>query len=1115
MKDMGEGNTRSAGEDHPDTILVIEDDPALLRLIQKNLQRIDFQTAGASTGAEAIARIIDQPPLLLLLDYRLPDMTGRQLINTLAERQRLTPFIIATGHGDETVAVEMMKLGARDYLVKDAGFLDLLPSVVKRVVDQLLTERRLAQAERELQKSEQKYRNLFEQASDSIFIIDPVTRRILDGNENAARRLGYTRAELLQLQVDAISSPAVVARNASIAQELLASGHIIFEHVHRRKDGSQIPVEVSSRVIDLDGRMVIQSQVRDITERKQAEKKLETRIQQQAVVAELGQRALTGIDLTTLMNEAVARVAEILEVEYCKILELLPDGDRLLLQAGVGWQDGLVGHVTVPAKTDSQAGYTLHLGKPVIVEDLRTESRFKGPQLLFDHHIISGISVIIAGSKPDRPFGILGVHTTRRQAFAEDNVHFVQAVANVLATAIQRSRTEQEIRHRNRELTLLNQIIAATSGDLEPEVILKTGCRELAIGFDIPYVVASLLNEKKTESIIVAECQPEGVTSLLNEIIPVKDNPLFQYLLTQKSPLVVDDADNDPQLHSLQSRLQPRKIASLLLVPLIIGKEVLGGLELGSSRRCAFSYEDVSLAWSVADQIAGALARSRLTQTQRRLSTVIEQTADSVIVTDTGGIIVYVNPAFERITGYSRADVIGQNPRILKSGKHDSAFYEQMWATINSGSVWRGRISNVKKDGTVFTEEAAISPVRDESGEITNYVAVKRDVTRELELEQHYHQAQKMEAVGRLTGGIAHDFNNLLTAINGFVELMQLRLPPDSPFQEMVGSIHRAGQRAANLIRQLMAFSRRQVIEPQILDLNSVVADLSKMLLPVIGEDIILNLDLGPDLWPIKADLSQLEQVIVNLVVNARDAMPGGGELTIGTSNVVLTEQDIASDPTAEAGDHVLLTVRDTGVGMSEAVKPYIFEPFFTTKEKGKGTGLGLATTYGIVKQNKGSIWVDSEEGQGTTFKIYWPRVTEAVKASFPPAQLDQLPSGHETILLVEDETSVRVIIANILREQGYTVLDASNGEEALALAREHCGQIQLLLTDVVMPQMSGRELAEELKTICPGVKVLYTSGYLDETLAERGVSNLSLAFIQKPFMPIRLMRKVREILDS
>lgn len=1102
-------------DNHPETILIVEDDAALAYLIRKNLQRAGFHVVIASGGVEAIGHIHNQPPLLMLLDYRLPDMSGRQLIETLLEQDRTVPFVITTGHGDERVAVEMMKLGARDYLVKDADFLELLFSVVERLVRQLTTERRLAETEQQLQKSEQKYRNLFEYANDSIFIIDPSTGRILDANQNAARRLGYSQGELLQLRVEDIDMPQAAVRNDEIFQELLATGYIVFEHLHRRKDGTEMPVEISSRVIDLDGRRVFQSHVRDITERKRAEQKFRTRLRQQAVAAELGQQALTRLELSELMNQAVIRVAETLNVEYCTVLEFLAREDQLLVRAGVGWQSGTVGRVTVPTGTRSQAGYTLANHQPVVVEDLEQEARFGKTSLLSDHGVVSGLSVIIGGSGQALPFGVLAAHTVNRRAFAESDLHFLQAVANVLATAIERNRSEDEIRRANRELTVLNHVITASAAIIEPEMILHTACRELVLFFDVSHATAALLNEEKSGLVTVTDYNVEGTTVRPDEPMPVQDNPLIEHLFKYKSPLVVDDALKDPRFMAMRDWLPQRKIESLLLVPLVTEKEVVGCLELDSSRPHAFSYEYVNVAWSVADQIAGALARAQLSQTQRRLSTVIDQTADSVIITDVEGKIIYVNPAFERITGYSRAEAIGQNPRFLKSGKHAPDFYEEMWSTIGGGHVWRGRFSNRRKDGTIFIEDATISPVRAPNGEITNYVGVKRDVTRELELEQHYYQAQKMEAVGRLTGGIAHDFNNLLTGINGFVELMQFKLPADSPLQEMVGTIHRSGQRAADLVRQLMAFSRKQDIEPRVFDLNAVVSDLSKLLARLIGEDITLECSLAPNLWPLKADLSQIEQVVVNLVLNARDAMPNGGQITIRTSNQTLSETDVMLDPGTRPGDYVLLEISDTGIGMSEEVKLRIFEPFFTTKNKGRGTGLGLATSYGIIKQHGGCIWVDSEEGEGTTFKIYWPRSGTEIKDSPEKIQLQDLPGGTETILVVEDESGVRAIITAILKKQGYKVLEAGNGEEALALGRANCGELQLLLTDVVMPQMGGKRLADQLLVDCPGIKVLYISGYTDEAIAQYGVLKPDVSLIQKPFTSMSLAFKVREVLDS
>ena len=367
--------------------------------------------------------------------------------------------------------------------------------------------------------------------------------------------------------------------------------------------------------------------------------------------------------------------------------------------------------------------------------------------------------------------------------------------------------------------------------------------------------------------------------------------------------------------------------------------------------------------------------RKAAEESQARLTMAVEQAGESIVVTDTRGNIQYVNPAFERITGYDRMEVIGKNTRILKGGRHDAAFYGNLWETLLRGEVWRGTFHDKKKDGTLYEEDAVISPVRDPSGRVVNFVAVKRDVTEVRRMEEQLRQSQKMEAVGRLAGGVAHDFNNLLTAISGYSDLLLHRLPAYSTLRRDVEEIRKAGDRAAALTRQLLAFSRRQVLQPKVLDLNAVVTNMGQTLRHLIGEDIELSTDLSPSLSRVKADPGQIEQVIVNLAVNARDAMPDGGRITIATADAELSPAYAVAHPEVRPGPHVLLSVADTGHGMSDEIQAHLFEPFFTTKERGKGTGLGLATVYGIVQQSGGHIRVNSAADHGSTFLIYLPRV--------------------------------------------------------------------------------------------------------------------------------------------
>jgi len=498
----------------------------------------------------------------------------------------------------------------------------------------------------------------------------------------------------------------------------------------------------------------------------------------------------------------------------------------------------------------------------------------------------------------------------------------------------------------------------------------------------------------------------------------------------------------------------------------------------------------------------------------QKVTMAIEQAGEVIMITDPAGMIQYVNPAFETVSGYTREEAVGKTSAILKSGKQDPAFYQNLWKTIASGRIWQGSMVNKRKDGTLYTEDATISPVCDATGKIINYVGVKRDITAHLELTAQLQQAQKMESVGRLAGGVAHDYNNMLSIILGYTELAMAKIDATNPMHADLQEVFNAAMRSTDITRQLLAFARKQTVAPVVLDLNTTVEDMLKMLRRLIGEDISLAWLPAAGLWPVKIDPSQVDQILANLCVNARDAIKGVGKVTIETANVIFDDAYCAMHRGFAPGAFVLLAVGDNGCGMDKETLDHIFEPFFTTKEIGKGTGLGLATVYGIVKQNDGFINVYSEPGHGTVFKVYLPRAREALAEPFAPEQ-HKPAQGVETLLLVEDERAILEVGKAILEQYGYTVLAAPTPGEALDLTRQHDGPIHMLITDVVMPEMNGKDLKERIAALRPGIKTLYMSGYTANVIAHRGVIDEGINFLQKPFSIHTLAAKVREVLDQ
>jgi PAS domain S-box-containing protein len=489
---------------------------------------------------------------------------------------------------------------------------------------------------------------------------------------------------------------------------------------------------------------------------------------------------------------------------------------------------------------------------------------------------------------------------------------------------------------------------------------------------------------------------------------------------------------------------------------------------------------------------------------------------EAVVVVDRETrVIVSCNPAVERILGYTGKEIIGRRTTMMHVNESSwERFYQSAETVLAARDEFHTEYRLRRKDGTLFDSEHTVRLIRDTQGEPVGYVSIVRDIAEKKSLQAQLLQAQKMEAVGRLAGGVAHDFNNLLTVINGYGELIMSTMPPTDPIYEDLKEIRAAGQRAQHLTRQLLAFSRRQLLEPRVINLNDVLEGMAKMLRRIIGEDVHLALDPAPDLWQVHADPGQIEQVVTNLAVNARDAMPTGGVLSLQTENIEIDAADILRHLDLEPGDYVCITVSDTGHGMTDEVLEHLFEPFFTTKPANKGTGLGLATVYGIVKQSGGGVGVYSEPGRGATFRIYLPRAEQdPIQCEFGDGAADEVPSGDETVLVIEDDHEVRGCIVRMLEDLGYGVIEAADGCAALSL--DDAPPPDLLLVDTILPGLSGPQLLTQLRARYGRVPMLRMSGHSDHVLVDETIAEMGDRFLQKPFGMAQLARRVRHALDA
>ena len=1038
-------------------ILVVDDEVELKNALVEMLNAQGYEALGCASGRAALVALRERNFDVLLSDLMMPEMDGVALLGRALEIDQNLVCIIMTGQGTIQTAVDAMKVGAFDYVLKPFRLQALLP-----VLTRAINVRRLRQENLQLRETLAIYelcqtiaftldrQKLLSQLADSALQqseADEVSILLLtaDGSElYVAAVRGENRTRLLDERVpleQGISSWVARARTPLLLKGQVNDARFIAMWPRADiRSAISVPLQVAGNLVGIINVNNVSSP-RPFT------------LGQMKALTILASTAAAALESTTLyerVRQAEQNYRSIFENAVEGIFQSTPEGRFITVNPSLA---RILGYDSPEDIIETITDITHQLY-------VDPESRAASARIHEEHGGIEGFEFEAYRKDGEK----IWVSLNRRSVRDENGVELYREGS--LEDITERKQAGEALRASEEELRALfaamTDVILVLDAEGRYQKIAPT---DPAYLFKPP---ADLLGKG------------------LHEVFPKEEVDFFLAHIRR--------ALDEDRMHRVEYSLQ------------------ISGTEVWFDGSVSPMSKD-SVIWIARDITERKRAEEELLQSEQRYRLLFEQNPQPMWVFDLETLsFLEVNEAAIYHYGYAREEFLKMTikdirppedvPNLLDNVSRITPQYEE-------AGTWRHR----KKDGTIIDVEIT-------AHEVTFYrrpaqMVLAYDVTERGLLEEQLRQSQKMEAVGQLAGGVAHDFNNLLTVITGYSDLMLRRLDNKSPIRSSLEEIKKAGERAASLTRQLLAFSRKQVLQPKMLQLNAIVADVDKMLRRLIGEDIDLLTLLEPSLGQIKADPGQIEQVILNLAVNARDAMPQGGKLTIETANVYLDNQYARRHTAIQPGHYVMLAMSDTGCGIDAETQVRMFEPFFTTKEQGKGTGLGLSTVYGIVRQSGGHLWVYSEVGKGTTFKIYLPRIdgpTEGGEARDAPAEL---PLGRETVLLTEDEEQVRQMIRMILEMGGYRVLEASSGEEALTLYKQHEGQIDLIMTDVVMPGMSGRELAQSLETLHPGIKVLYMSGYTDDAIVRHGLLAQEIAFLQKPFTPDALMRKVREVLDA
>jgi len=1112
-------------------ILVVEDNPITRKLVRVALQSAGHRVLEASDARTAFDLAQRDSPELVIQDLVLPDLHGFELFVRLRTLLPGVPILGFTGLISKQDEARALSLGFDDFLTKPLEPSRLLeaveaylpastskegaPGVGKRllIVDddaiQLkLTGLRLRDAGFEVQTVGDGHEALaLARAAPPDAVISDVLMPGVDGLRlcHALRR----EPALANVPVVLVSSKYVEDADRELGRRVGASAFVL------RTPGLE---EVKEAVVSsLRTPLPPVGRWDESIEAEYVERVVRQLERQVGINASLLERATLKASSLTVIGAVSEALAGLRDVETALVEAL----DNCLDAAGLSKGALFLlenGELALRAKVGLPAGVTSEVwGSERLLEAAKRGSpqaiaRGEGEDTRAHRLLIAleaGSALLLPLSARGELHGLLLLASSRKDLSLDDWLPFAQAVAAQFAQAIALTRAfaalaaaEEKTRARAAQQAAVAQLgqhalEGRASGELMAEV---AGLLARGLGADLALVL-----EAVPASHGMRVRSAEGFAGeVVGGVLTVDAGSRFDVVLRSGGPVTTLDVRREgPPAAPL---LVENGVTSALCIAIPGGREgPLGLLGVFSREKREFGPDDAHFLTAVAHVIAAAVERERvegaLRRSQALLAGIIETATDAVITLDHDRRIYLYNPAAERMFGRPASAVVGRAFDQLLAERFQGTRPDDLPAEFH------GR----RADGEEFPIEASVSQVEVDGRSFLT--AIVRDISARERLKASLVQSQKMEAVGHLAGGVAHDFNNVLGVITGYGDLLQKDLGTGHAGQPRLEQIRKATERAASLTRQLLAFSRKQVLQPKVLDLTALVAEVDSMLRRVIGEQVELVSHLSPTLWRVLADPRQLELAILNLALNARDAMPQGGRIVLETANVILDEGLLRDQPEGGPGPYAMLAVRDSGEGIDPAIRPHIFEPFFTTKEPGKGTGLGLSTVYGIVRQSGGFIHVESESMKGSTFRLYLPRAQDQiVEASLPPAP-GPAPRGSETVLLVEDDNPLREMIRELLEDAGYEVLEAAEPEQALSLSASHTGHIDLLLTDVVQPKMSGREVAQHIRAARPDVRVLYMSGYTPETIGQHGAMEANAPFLEKPFSGTGLLSKVRETL--